>query len=125
MIIYGSKKVVAQEQSKKSKNEEDQSLESKQGDNYSEENDPERQPMDLEEKDDPIYVLEKESYSSNETTTDLTYFIAECVRYNVSARTAAALYNAALHTMGDLQENHIVDKSKIRREKEKFGLSTK
>ena len=54
------------------KNEKDQSLESKQSDNYSEEDDPERQPMDLEDQDDPIYVPEKESYSSNETTTDLT-----------------------------------------------------
>ena len=45
-------------------------MESKQSDNYSEEDDPEREPMDIEEQDDPIYVPEKESYSSNETTTD-------------------------------------------------------
>ena len=100
-------------------------MESKQSDNYSEEDDPEREPMDIEEQDDPIYVPEKESCSSNETTTDLTYFIAECVRYNVSDRAAPALYNAALHTMGELQEYQIVDKSKIRQEKEKFGTKHK
>ena len=88
-------------------------MESKQSDNYSEEDDPERQPMDLEDQDDPMYVPEKESYSNNETTTDLTYFIAECVRYNLSDRAAAALYNAALHTKGELQEYQIIDKSKI------------
>ena len=111
MVIYGSKQVVAQKllKKKKSKNEEEQRLESKQSENYSEEDDPEREPMDYEEQDDPMYVPKKESYNSNETTTDLTYFIAECVRYTVSERAAAALYNAALHTMGELQEYHIVD----------------
>ena len=75
------------------------------------------------EKDDPYYM--PVPGPSMETSTDLTYFIAECVRYNVSDRGSAALYNAALRTLDMLAENRIVDKSKIRREKEKFAMKHK
>ena len=89
------------------------------------EDDPEREPLDLEEQDDNMYVLEKESYSSNETTTDLTYFIAECVRYNVSDRAAAALYNAALCTMGELKSIILSISQKYEEKKRSLQLSTK
>ena len=48
-------------------------------------------------------------------------FVAECVRYQISDRAAVALYNAALKTLGPIENNQIVDKSKYRREKAKFG----
>ena len=38
-----------------------------------------------------------------------------------SDRAAVALYNAALKTLGPVETNKIVDKSKYRREKAKFG----
>ena len=81
MIIYGSKKVVAQELSQESKNEEDQSLESKQSDTYSEEDDPEREPLDLEEQDDPMYVPEKESYSNVVASTRLLSILSKCIDF--------------------------------------------
>ena len=51
--------------------------------------------------------------------------MSECVRYQVSDRAAVALYNAALKTVGTLETNQIVDKSKYRREKAKFGARQK
>ena len=81
MIIYGSKKVVAQELSQRSKNEEYQSLESKQSDTYSEEDDPEREPLDLEEQDDPMYVPEKESYSNVVASKRLLSTLSKCIDF--------------------------------------------
>ena len=43
----------------------------------------------------------------------------------MSDRAAIALYNAALKTIGCLETNKIVDKSKYRREKAKFGARQK
>ena len=59
------------------------------------------------------------------TTTDLRFYVAECVRYQVSDRAAIALYNTALKTIDCLETNKIVDKSKYRREKAKFGARQK
>ena len=78
--------------------------------------------FDIEEENsrDVNYNLEKENKDT--TTTDLTVFVAECVRFQISDRADVALYNAAIKTLGPLDSNMIVDKSKYRREKAKFGL---
>jgi hypothetical protein len=47
------------------------------------------------------------------------------VRYQVSDRAAVALYNAALKTLGQAENNQIIDKSKYRREKAKLGARQK
>ena len=72
-----------------------------------------------------VFLPQPEPEPTKETFTDLTYFVAECVHYDVSDRGAAALYNAALRTRGDFSETTIVDKSKIRQEKEKFAVKEK
>ena len=73
----------------------------------------------IENTDDDYIVSPEEN--NNITTTDIKIFVAECVRYQVSDRAAVALYNAALKTLGPVENNKIVDKSKYRREKAKFG----
>ena len=60
--------------------------------------------------------------------TNLDIFIAEVIRYGYSDRGAAALYNAALKTVGKIESGEdslAVDKSKIRRARENFGLKQK
>ena len=55
---------------------------------------------------------------------NLSLFTAEVCRYRVSDRAAAALYNAALTTVGlitDDDKNLVVDKSKIRRSRYIFA----
>ena len=60
--------------------------------------------------------------------TNLDYFIAEVIRYGYSDRGAAALYNAALKSVGAIEDGKdklAVDKSKIRRARESFGAKQK
>ena len=77
---------------------------------------------DDDHEDEDFYV---EREKKDTTTTDIKIFVAECVRYQVSDRAAVALYNAALKTLGPIENNQIVDKSKYRREKAKFGARQK
>jgi hypothetical protein len=56
--------------------------------------------------------------------TSLDYFIVEVISYGYSDRGAAALYNAALKSVGAIEDGKgklAVDKSKIRRARESFG----
>ena len=66
--------------------------------------------FDIEDENsrDVNYNLEKENKDT--TATDLTVFVAECVRFQVLDRAAVALYNAAIKTLGPLKNNMIVDK---------------
>ena len=75
----------------------------------------------LENSDSDYSTEEIENKETEYTTTDIRIFVAECIRYQISDRASVALYNAALKTLGPLEENKIVDKSKYRREKAKFG----
>ena len=64
------------------------------------------------------------SKDHNQNRVDMDYFIAEVVRYGWSDRAAAAAYNAALKTVGiinDSDDKLATDKSKIRRARESFG----
>ena len=76
---------------------------------------------DIDDKVDEDFVTKEESVKKDITTTDIRVFVAECVRYQISDRAAVALYNAALKTLGHVDYDKIVDKSKYRREKAKFG----
>ena len=65
---------------------------------------------------------------TNQNRTDMSYYIAEVCRYGVSDRAAAALYNAALKTVNvitDVENNLVVDKSKVRRAREIFSSKEK
>ena len=75
--------------------------------------------IENEDHADEDYDVDTEE--NNNTTTDIKIFVSECIRYQVSDRAAVALYNAALKTLGPVESNKIVDKSKYRREKAKFG----
>ena len=64
------------------------------------------------------------SKDHNQNRVDMDYFIAEVVRYGWSDRAAAAAYNAALKTVGiinDGDDKLATDKSKIRRARDSFG----
>ena len=77
--------------------------------------------MDTGDDDDYIELNRK---SNDQNRTDLSCFIAEVIRYGVSDRAAAALYNGALKTIKAMEENEttiVVDQAKIRRSRDIFS----
>ena len=81
--------------------------------------------MDIEKDDDFTEIIRN---SSNQNRTDLSSYTAEVIRYGVSDRAAAALYNAALKTIDAIKENDItlvVDQAKIRRSRDIFSAKQK
>ena len=81
--------------------------------------------MDIEKDDDFTEIIRN---SSNQNRTDLSSYTAEVIRYGVSDRAAAALYNAALKTIDAIKENGItlvVDQAKIRRSRDIFSAKQK
>ena len=85
--------------------------------------------VDIPEDDGKDTDFARKSKSKpTQNRSNLDYFIAEVVRYGYSDRGAAALYNAALKTVGlieDGRDNLAVDKSKIRRARDSFGAKQK
>ena len=85
--------------------------------------------VDIQEDDgEDTDFVRKDKSKATQNRTNLDYFIAEVVRYGYSDRGAAALYNAALKTVGlieDGRDNLAVDKSKIRRARDSFGAKQK
>ena len=80
--------------------------------------------MDIE--DDEEFI--EKNIPSNQNRTDLSDFVAEVIRYGISDRAAAALYNGALKTIGAITENEtnlIVDQAKIRRSRDIFAARQK
>ena len=78
----------------------------------------------IDENNDEDFVF-KPKPVPNQNRTNLDLFIAEVIRYGYSDRGAAALYNAALKTVGKIESGEdilAVDKNKIRRARETFGL---
>ena len=76
--------------------------------------------------DDDFACKSRPEPTQNRTNLDI--FIAEVIRYGYSDRGAAALYNAALKTVGKIESGEdmlAVDKSKIRRARESFGIKQK
>ena len=83
--------------------------------------------IDTESSNDADYSANRKG-DSMQNTTDLSLFTAEVCRYRVSDRAAAALYNAALKTVGlitDDDKNLVVDKSNIRRSRDIFASKQK
>lgn len=97
------------------------------GDKIEEEEDNLEDPIvDLNDNDEDIVYKSKTEPKQNRTNLD--YFIAEVIRYGYSDRGSAALYNAALKTIGQIvdgKDTLAVDKSKIRRARETFGAKQK
>ena len=81
--------------------------------------------MDVENDDDFTEITRN---SNNQNRTDLSSYTAEVIRYGVSDRAAAALYNAALKTIDAIKENDttlVVDQAKIRRSRDIFSAKQK
>ena len=131
MVMDGVDKVVAKQQEDTNKKKESAVLSAKENEEQKtiEKNTRKKKGTLREISDDPIDDNDEDSSFmppppekvKDITTTDLREYVSECVRYQVSDRAAVALYNAALSTIGSLETNKIVDKSKYRREKAKFG----
>ena len=85
--------------------------------------------MPIADEDDRDTDFEfKSKAQPKQNRTNLNYFIAEVIRYGYSDRGAAALYNAALKTVGkivDGRDSLAVDKNKIRRARDSFGTKQK
>lgn len=86
--------------------------------------------------DESVEFIEKKARNGmNWNTLDMGPFVAECCRYSISDRGAAALWNAAVKCLGtagfiETEDDSIddkikTDKSKIRREKKKFSEKEK
>ena len=78
------------------------------------------------EADDNFISGTRQSHKQNRT--DLSWYTAEVIRYGVSDRAAAALYNAALKTINAIKEDDttlVVDQSKIRRSRDIFSAKQK
>ena len=85
--------------------------------------------MPIADEDDRDTDFEcKSKAQPKQNRTNLDYSIAEVIRYGYSDRGAAALYNAALKTVGkivDGRDSLAVDKNKIRRARDSFGTKQK
>ena len=82
--------------------------------------------MNLKMSDDDFVTDSK--VQSQQNRKDMSYFIVEVIRYGYSDRGAAALWNAALKSVGlivDGINKQATDKSKIRRARETFGAKQK
>ena len=72
--------------------------------------------------------IEKSTISTTQNRTDLSSYIAEVIRYGISDRAAAALYNGALKTIEAIKENKttlVVDQAKVRRSRDLFAARQK
>ena len=65
---------------------------------------------------------------SSRNTTDISCFISEVIRYSISDRAAAALFNGALKSVNLIDEGDtdiVVDKSEIRRARNIYAAQEK
>ena len=82
----------------------------------------------LEDMEVDVEFAERTKTHCNQNRTDLSSYIAEVCRYGVSDRAGAALYNAALRTVGVVTDDDtvlVVDKNKIRRARDIFSAKQK
>ena len=80
--------------------------------------------VDMEEDNDFTTATRRSRKNNHQNRTDLAWYTAEVIRYGVSDRAAAALYNAALKTVGAITDNTtnlVVDQAKIRRSRDIFS----
>ena len=106
-----------------------------QKENRTQEQGPRLATEDVNENEIPDYDLDKEfmihtitNKNNNQNRLNLDYFVAEVIRYGCSDRGAAALFNAALKSVGlicDGDDKLAVDKNKIRRARDSFGAQQK
>ena len=132
MVMGGVDKIVAKQQEETRKKKESAMLKTKEYNDAARRSSLNKKEAKESFKDTECDIADEDNddYSFNPpsvdnvaeiTKTDLKVYVSECIRYQVSDRAAVALYNAALRTIGTLETDKIVDKSKYRREKAKFG----
>ena len=83
--------------------------------------------LDNNDKDED-FEPKRSCKDHNQNRVNMDFFIAEVVRYGWSDRAAAAAYNAALKTVGlieDGEDKLATDKNKIRRARDSFGAKQK